>query len=135
MINQKLNDGKNLCVFPKIFSFSLRIHYQFTHYGKSLFLLSQVVFISTFLIFRECWIVLFVLDFAIQFILSCSSSGHILTEESEGETPMIPAEVMQYSIKQSTEIDLNTTLKVLASPSDSIETIPGASTHSDYVIR
>ncbi|XP_060554653.1 exportin-4-like [Ruditapes philippinarum] len=62
-------------------------------------------------------------------------TGHLLTEESEGETPMIPGEVMQYSIKQSTEIDLNTTLKVLASPSDSIDTIPGASTHSDFVIR
>jgi hypothetical protein len=67
--------------------------------------------------------------------ITLSPSGHLLTEESEGETPMIPGEVMQYSIKQSTEIDLNTTLKVLASPSDSIDTIPGASTHSDFVIR
>lgn len=48
---------------------------------------------------------------------------------------MIPSEVMQFSIKQSTEIDLNTTLKVLASPSDNIDTIPGASTHTDHVIR
>ncbi|KAL4233256.1 Exportin-4 [Mactra antiquata] len=62
-------------------------------------------------------------------------AAHILTEESEGETPMIPSEIMQYSIKQSTEIDLNTTLKVLASPSDDITTIPGGSTHTDNVIR
>ena len=59
----------------------------------------------------------------------------MLTEESEGETPMIPSEVMQFSITQSTQIDLNTTLKVLASPSDSVDTIPMASTHTDHVIR
>ena len=61
--------------------------------------------------------------------------AHVLTEESEGETPMIPSDIMDYSIKQSSDIDLNTTLKVLASPSSSIDSIPGASTHSDNVIR
>ena len=61
--------------------------------------------------------------------------AHVLTEESEGETPMIPSDIMDYSIKQSSNIDLNTTLKVLASPSNNIDTIPGASTHSDNVIR
>ena len=55
--------------------------------------------------------------------------------ECEGETPMIPSSIMEFSIKQSSNIDLNTTLKVLASPSNSIDTIPGASTHSDNVIR
>ena len=48
---------------------------------------------------------------------------------------MIPSSIMEFSIKQSSNIDLNTTLKVLASPSNSIDTIPGASTHSDNVIR
>ena len=48
---------------------------------------------------------------------------------------MIPYQIMEFSIKESSNIDLNTTLKVLASPSSSIDTIPGASTHSDHVIR
>ena len=62
-------------------------------------------------------------------------TAHLLTEEAEGETPMIPAEIMEFSIQQSTNVDINTTLRVLGSPADSIDTIPGASTHSDYVIR
>ncbi|XP_052239002.1 exportin-4-like isoform X2 [Dreissena polymorpha] len=62
-------------------------------------------------------------------------TAHVLTEEAQGETPMIPGEIMRYSIQQSTEIDLNTTLKVLASPTNNIDTIPGASTHTDHAIR
>lgn len=43
-------------------------------------------------------------------------AGHILCMDSEGETPMIPSEIMQYSIQQcrKSETNLESTLKVLA---------------------
>lgn len=60
---------------------------------------------------------------------------HVLTEECEGETPMIPPDIMDYSISQTKKTDLSTTLKVLASPSQSIESIPGSDHSTDPVIR
>lgn len=46
-------------------------------------------------------------------ILIC---GHVMCMESEGETPIIPSEIMKYSIDQlaKSESDVNVTLKVLA---------------------
>lgn len=43
-------------------------------------------------------------------------AGHVLCMDSEGETPMIPSEIMQYSIEKcnKTETNLDATLKVLA---------------------
>ncbi|KAL3883791.1 hypothetical protein ACJMK2_030022 [Sinanodonta woodiana] len=62
-------------------------------------------------------------------------SANVLTEEAEGETPLIPADIMNYSTNQSSSIDLTTTLKVLASPGEKADSIPGASQNSDAVIR
>ncbi|KAK4871455.1 hypothetical protein RN001_016446 [Aquatica leii] len=44
-------------------------------------------------------------------------AGHVLCMDCEGETPMIPSEIMQYSIQQCNKMECNleTTLKVLAS--------------------
>ncbi|KAF5270418.1 hypothetical protein FQR65_LT05606 [Abscondita terminalis] len=43
-------------------------------------------------------------------------AGHVLCMDCEGETPMIPSEIMQYSIQQCNKLETNlqTTLKVLA---------------------
>ena len=62
-------------------------------------------------------------------------TAHVLTEECEGETPMIPSDIMDYSISQTKKTDLGTTLKVLASPSQSLESIPGSDHSTDPVVR
>ena len=56
-------------------------------------------------------------------------------ENSAGETPMIPSEIMRYSISLANKVDVNTTLKVLASPSHEASAIPGSEDHSDPVVR
>jgi hypothetical protein len=45
-------------------------------------------------------------------------AGHVLTMESEGETPLIPSEITHHSIQQSAAggVDIDTTLRLLASP-------------------
>ncbi|XP_041355105.1 exportin-4-like [Gigantopelta aegis] len=63
------------------------------------------------------------------------AAAHVLTEESEGETPMIPSEIMEYSISQSTNINIHTTLKVLASPGEWMSSIPGSEQCTDNVVR
>lgn len=65
----------------------------------------------------------------------CLFTAHVLTEECEGETPMIPSDIMDYSISQTKKTDLGTTLKVLASPSQSLESIPGSDHSTDPVVR
>lgn len=44
-------------------------------------------------------------------------AGHVLCMDSDGETPMIPSEIMQYSITQNTKTQstLEATLKMMAS--------------------
>lgn len=41
-------------------------------------------------------------------------SGHVMMDEAEGETPMIPSSIMQYSIEQSKGRDCQSTLAFLA---------------------
>ncbi|XP_069125670.1 exportin-4-like isoform X1 [Argopecten irradians] len=60
---------------------------------------------------------------------------YVLTEDSEGETPMIPSDIMEYSISQSKTVDIPTTLKVLASPGERADSIPGADQSTDFVVR
>lgn len=59
----------------------------------------------------------------------------MLTEECEGETPMIPSDIMDYSISQTKKTDLSTTLQVMASPGQTIESIPGSDSSTDPVVR
>ena len=62
-------------------------------------------------------------------------TGSVLTDASEGETPMVPSEIMQYSIDSCKKTDIQTSLKVLSSPSNEFHTIPGADTKTDPVVR
>ncbi|XP_060785587.1 exportin-4 [Neoarius graeffei] len=61
-------------------------------------------------------------------------SGYLLADDPQGETPMIPNEVMEFSIKHSTEVDINTTLQILGSPGEKASSIPGCN-RTDSVIR
>lgn len=60
-------------------------------------------------------------------------SGHVVAMEGEGETALIPSELMQYSIRQRAPVDI--TLKVLASPHLPITEISGAVDSADHVVR
>ena len=59
----------------------------------------------------------------------------MLTDDAEGETPMIPSPIMQYSTEQAKTTDLQITLKVLASPGNEIHAIPGSDNNTDTVVR
>jgi hypothetical protein len=64
------------------------------------------------------------------------SPGNTLTENAEGETPLIPEAVMRYSINESHSVDVSTTLAVLAaSPTSQPAEVPGGDQHTDYVVR
>uniref|UniRef100_A0A671UI68 Exportin-4 n=1 Tax=Sparus aurata TaxID=8175 RepID=A0A671UI68_SPAAU len=61
-------------------------------------------------------------------------TGYVLADDPQGETPLIPSEVMEFSIKHSTEVDINTTLQILGSPGEKASSIPGCN-RTDSVIR
>ncbi|KAL6090325.1 hypothetical protein STEG23_009248 [Scotinomys teguina] len=61
-------------------------------------------------------------------------TGYLLADDTQGETPLIPPEIMEYSIKHSSEVDINTTLQILGSPGEKASSIPGYS-RTDSVIR
>ncbi|XP_049583005.1 exportin-4 [Syngnathus scovelli] len=61
-------------------------------------------------------------------------SGYLLADDPQGETPLIPSEVMEFSVKRSTEVDMNTTLQILGSPGERASSIPGFD-RTDPVIR
>lgn len=61
-------------------------------------------------------------------------TGYLLADDTQGETPLIPSEVMEYSIKHATEVDINTTLQILGSPGEKASSIPGCN-QTDSVIR
>lgn len=64
-------------------------------------------------------------------------AGHVVAMESSGEQPMIPSEIMQYSIEQLANgtVDITTTLKVLAAPNQCITQIPNAENVCDPLVR
>uniref|UniRef100_A0A3P8VNP3 Exportin-4 n=1 Tax=Cynoglossus semilaevis TaxID=244447 RepID=A0A3P8VNP3_CYNSE len=57
-------------------------------------------------------------------------SGYLLADDAQGETPIIPSEVMEFSIK----VDINTARQILGSPGEKASSIPGFN-HTDSVIR
>ncbi|KAG7467247.1 hypothetical protein MATL_G00151340 [Megalops atlanticus] len=61
-------------------------------------------------------------------------AGYLLADDPQSETPLIPSEVMEYSINHSTEVDINTTLQILGSPGEKASSIPGCN-RTDSVIR
>ncbi|KAL7287451.1 hypothetical protein TKK_0018556 [Trichogramma kaykai] len=64
-------------------------------------------------------------------------AGHVLCMEADGETPLIPSEIMRYSMNQIREgsMDINVTLQLFASPQSNISDIAGAEQSADHVIR
>lgn len=69
--------------------------------------------------------------------LNGSLPGHVISMDSEGETALIPSEIMHYSIHQASsgQVNVATTLKLLASPTHQLLDIPGADESSDHVVR
>lgn len=64
-------------------------------------------------------------------------SGHVLSIKSVSEEPLIPKEMVKYSLQQATNgtTDVTTTLKVLAAPGQSIGEIQNADATCDLTIR
>ncbi|CAG9856511.1 unnamed protein product [Phyllotreta striolata] len=63
-------------------------------------------------------------------------SGHILCMDSDGETPMIPSEIMQYSIDQHNrhESTLNATMNAILATESKIA-VPDGFEQCDHIIR
>jgi hypothetical protein len=64
-------------------------------------------------------------------------SGHVLAMESEGESPLIPKEINEYSKQQlaTGTTDITNSLKILAAPNQDISDFPNAEINGDVVIR
>lgn len=60
-------------------------------------------------------------------------STHVLANETEGEQNLIPQCVILYSQQQAS--DLEVSMKLLASPAQTISEIPNAENMSDHVVR
>lgn len=67
------------------------------------------------------------------YFLTCI--GHMLALDNDGETTLIPPEIMQYSIKQAPMVDIDTTLKILVSPNVRALDIPGCDQSADHIVR
>ena len=61
-------------------------------------------------------------------------AGNVLSLDVDGETALIPSEVMHHSIHQAGSIDVSKSLEVLASPGQPAADIPGHES-SDHVLR
>ncbi|KAL0622512.1 LOW QUALITY PROTEIN: Exportin-4 [Plecturocebus cupreus] len=59
---------------------------------------------------------------------------YLLADDTQGETLLIPPELMEYSTKHSFEVDINTTLQILGSPGEKASFIPEYN-RTDSVIR
>ncbi|GFY41887.1 exportin-4 [Trichonephila inaurata madagascariensis] len=62
-------------------------------------------------------------------------TGHLLTSISEGETSLIPIEIIRFCVLQTDNVNVQTTLQVLASPTHRASDIPGAEQTTDPVVR
>ena len=60
--------------------------------------------------------------------------GNILSLDVDGETALIPPEIMHHSIGQAASVDISKSLEVLASPGKPVTDIPGYES-SDHLIR
>ena len=61
-------------------------------------------------------------------------AGNVLSLDVDGETALIPSEVMQHSISQAGSVDVTKSLEVMASPGAPASDIPGHES-SDHVLR
>lgn len=64
-------------------------------------------------------------------------SGHLLCKDYEGEEPLMSSEVLAYCVAKAEagSTDMNTSLKLLASPTQCISEFPNAEDSTDPVIR
>nr|XP_046471552.1 exportin-4-like isoform X1 [Neodiprion pinetum] len=64
-------------------------------------------------------------------------AGHVLCMDSEGEVALVPSEIMRYSMDQTQQgqVNVETTMRLLASPQNSLSDIDGAEQSADHVIR
>lgn len=64
-------------------------------------------------------------------------TGHVLALEADGESAMIPSEILQICNQHivNNVTDVNNSLKLLASPNQDIQEIPNAEVNADPVIR
>lgn len=60
--------------------------------------------------------------------------GNVLSMDVDGETALIPHELMLHSIAQASSVDISKSLEVLASPGKSACEIPGYES-SDHIVR
>ena len=58
-------------------------------------------------------------------------SGNVLTLDTDGETSLIPPEIMRYSLGKASEVNVETTLRILASPGEPSSSIPGLYIHKE----
>ena len=61
-------------------------------------------------------------------------TGNVIALDVDGETALIPSEIMQHSIAQASSVNIPVCLEVLASPGRPASEIPGYES-SDHVIR
>ena len=61
-------------------------------------------------------------------------AGNVLTLDTDGETAVIPPEIMKYSIEKAAEVNIEASLQVLASPGQPSSDIPGHES-ADPVIK
>lgn len=59
---------------------------------------------------------------------------NVVTLDTDGETALIPTEIMRFSLDQATAVDVDTSLRLLASPGQPSAEIPGHE-KADPVIR
>ena len=64
-------------------------------------------------------------------------TGHVLCKDYEGEEPLMSSEILAYCIEKADtgSTDMNTSLKLLASPTQCISEFPNAEQSTDQVIR
>ena len=49
----------------------------------------------------------------------------MLTLDTDGEPALIPSEIMKYSLEKAKDVNVETSLRVLASPGEPSSSIPG----------
>jgi len=61
-------------------------------------------------------------------------AGNVLTLDTDGEPSLIPGEIMKYSLEQAPSVNVEASLRVLASPEQSASEVPGYES-TDTVVR
>ncbi len=64
----------------------------------------------------------------------CYFVGYVVADESHGETPLVPSELVDYSMQETPHIDIDTTLRLLVSPDVETSAIPGHN-KTDKLVR